>query len=658
MMRGQPILATVLLALAAGPAFAKVTRIEAAAPRPMPPVEGRAAYESVTGVFHGELDPRDPANAIITDLDRAPRNAAGMVEYSATFAIARPVDPARRSGVLFYSVPNRGGLEPLASSEDGHVMVMSGWQGDIPPAPNMHYATVPVARGITGTVMTVLTGIAADARSTPIVAGFGRPLPMVAPVSLDTRRARLVIQRDGQRDANVNARDWAFADCRSTPFPGTPDPTQLCLRGAFDPNAAYLLTYDGRDPPVLGIGFAATRDLVAFLRSGQPDAQGTANPAGRGIRWTIGQGHSQSGNFLRSFVHLGFNADEQGARVFDGINPNISGRQVALNLRFGVPSDGGSRYNPGGEGTLWWGRYDDRARRRGASSLLDRCTATNTCPKVFETFGSAELWNSRASPGLVGTDARADIPLPANVRRYYFPSAPHDPSRAGGFPIAGSAAPTACMLAGNANTWTDQLRASLKMLVAWVKDGREPPPSAYPTLARGELVQPTASAMGWPAIPGTPLPDGRINPLPDNDFGPQYRANDASGVLRVPPNQRSPIPLLVAKVNADGNETAGIPSVHLLVPLGTYVGWNVRTSGYGTGTGCGLQGGFIPFARTRAERIANGDPRPSLEERYGNHAGFVRQVLEAIARQQQAGWLLPEDAGRIYEAAENSSVLR
>jgi hypothetical protein len=653
------IAALPLLALTVAPLDAKVVRIEAGAPRPLRAAEGRPAYETVSGTFYGELDPADPTNAIITDLDRATRNAAGKIEYSATFTVTRPVQAARRSGVLFYSAPNRGFLFPFEPDADGHVYVASGWQGDIAPSTGFQTASVPVARGITGPVSTLLTGMPAGPGSTAIFTGFARPTPMPAPVTLDNSRARLVILRTGQRDRTLAARDWAFADCRTTPFPGAPDPAQLCLRAGFEAGAAYQLSYEGRDPQVLGIGFAATRDLVAFLRKGQAAGGGLINPAGAGIRWAVAQGHSQSGNYLRSFVNLGFNRSEDGTQVFDGINADIAARQVPLNLRFGVPGGAAGRFEAGSEGVLWWGSYDDRTRRRGTGSLLDRCTATQTCPKVVETFGSAEMWNLRASPGLVGTDARADIALPGNVRRYYFPGVTHGGSRGTGFMTGGDPVPPQCQLPGNPNPMDSQLRAATRALVAWVKDGREPPPSRYPTLAAGDLVQPAARAMGWPAIPGAPLPDGRINPFYDNDFGAHFNYRDVSGVAdRQPPTSRRLITQLVPRVNADGNETAGLPSVQLLVPLGTYTGWNVQATGYGTGGGCSLNGGFIPFARTLSERQARGDPRPSLEERYGNHAGFVGKVLEAIAQQQAAGWLLPDDAARIYEAAQASDVLK
>lgn len=666
MKAGMRALQALLLggvAAIAMPAGARVMRVDVETVKPANPLPGAPDYEIVTGMFTGEVDPADPHNAVITDIADAPRNAQGWVNYKATFRIARPVDPAKGSGVLIYDVPNRGtgGVGP---DPDGHVRVVSGWQGDIAPSPNSQYAVVPIARHkdgtpITGPVLTRLTKLSASQPDAFIGGGLGNSTPRPEPVSLDTARAKLWVDKANGRKWLVPASDWAFADCRKAPFPGTPDAHRLCLKGRFDPDAGYTLIYTGKDPLVLGLGFAATRDFVAFLRSGKPDDNGKPNPAGPGIRWTVGIGHSQSGNYLRSFVNLGFNASEAGARVFDGINPDIAARQVPLNLRFGVPGGAAETFQPGSEGTLWWGKYNDRARGLGVTSLLDRCNASQTCPKVVETFGSAEFWGLRMSPDLVGTDARADIPLPANVRRYYFASVTHGGGRGTGFAVNGDGVFGDCVLRGNPNPSEAGWRVAVRMLVDWVSKDKEPLPSQYPTLAHGDLVAPNAKALGWPAIGGAPLPDEHINPMIEQKFGPGLKARDLSGSLTLqPPVIGRTFTSLVPRLDADGNETSGVRSVQLQVPIGTYTGWNIESKGVDAGKNCGFNGGFIPFARTKADRLAKGDPRLSLEERYGDHAGFVAKVREAAARQQAAGWLLPDDAARIVANAETSEVLK
>jgi hypothetical protein len=630
-------------------------------------IPGPIPYLIVRGHFDGALDPAMQANTIITDLASAPRNARGRVEYSATFEIARPLDPGQASGMLFYDVANRGNGKAQPDPA-GNIRVVSGWQGDINPAPGLQTVTVPIARGAHGKVLTApvmarFMDMPAGATTLPITGGIGRPAARPLPVSLDTHRARLFRQTsDADPGQDIAPADWAFADCSAVPFPGRPDPTRLCLRAGFDPRFAYTLVYRGRDPKVLGIGFAATRDLVSFLRHAKTDDAAVPNPVAGVVRWTVASGTSQSGNYLKSFINLGFNADEAGVIVFDGANPNIAARQVPLNIRFGVPGGAATLYEPGSEGALWWSRYDDKVRRRGMSSLLDRCTASHTCPKIVETFGSTELWGLRMSPGLIGTDAKADLPLPANVRRYYFPGVTHGGSSAGGISLDGDkpwpGAPQ-CGLPWNPNPSTPTLRALQAALIAWVKTGKAPPPSRYPTIAAAELVPADAKSMGWPAIPGAPTPDGKLNVFLDYDFGPGFHYADLSGVpSRLPPAIRRTIPSLVPRVDADGNEIAGVPSVQHLVPLGTYLGWNVLAQGYGKGGPCSFVGGFIPFAPTKADRERTGDPRPSIEERYHDHAGFVAKIRGVADQQVAAGWLLPDDAARIVADADASAVLK
>lgn len=621
-------------------------------------------HELLTGRYWGELDPADPHNRIITDLALAPRNAKGRVEYSGTFVLTRPWDAQARTGVLIYDVPNRGNM-PAVADPNGHTHLASGWQGDVPPAAGKQTLSVPAARNpdgtpVTGPVFVRFVDMPQGTASLPILGGYGQGVPRPEPLSLDTAKAKLVRRRSDTKPVEaISAELWAFADCSSTPFPGAPNPRMLCVKGGFDPAFAYELTYIGKDPPVLGIGFAAVRDLIAFMRY-SPGTSAAPNPLAGEVRHVIGTGSSQSGNFLRALVHLGFNAAEDGRLVFDGINPHIAARLLAMNLRFAVAGGAAGIHEPGSEGVVWWGRYEDKLRGLGAVSLLDRCSASQTCPKIIETFGSAEIWELRMSPDLVGPDAKADIPLPPNVRRYYFPGTTHG----GGFGGFTSQAkklrrPFGCELPANPNPMSASMRAVMQAFVEWVVKGKEPPRSRYPLLSAGDLVKPQRAAIGFPVIPGRPSPDGKLNSLPIYDFGPEFRAADLSGIMTVvPPKVRGQTVSLVPRVNADGNETSGIPSVQLRVPLGTYLGWNVQADGYYKGSACGFQGGFIPFARTQSERVAARDPRLSLEERYGTHAGFVEKVKAAAADLMREGFLLPEDVQEIIQDAEASDVLK
>ncbi len=623
--------------------------------------QGRA-YEKLTGRFHGELDARHPLNAVITDIEHAPRNARGLVDYSATFTILKPTDMTGATGVLVYQVPNRGraNIDGGGYFADfrarGHVLVASGWQADIQPGAGVETLTTPTARyadgsSITGPVMARVADAPAGSTTQPIIRG--RVTGTATPATFDTTKATLTrrASEDGSRTP-LRSDEWTFADCAKTPFPGVPAPDKLCLKGGFDPAWLYELTYIAKDPPVHGIGLAATRDLIAFLRQGS-----AGNPLGAAVRQTIAQGNSQSGNYLRSFLHLGFNQDEAGRRVFDGMNPNIAARQLAMNIRFVAPSGAAEMYEPGSDGVLWWSDYTDQARGRVSAGLLSRCQATETCPKIVETFGSAEFYSLRLSPNLVGTRADRDLPLPANVRRYYSPSVRHG-GGPGGF-TADVPVDPCCMLASNPNPSAETNRALLHALVDWVVKDAPPPPSRYPRLDRGDLVPPTQAATGFPVIPGVSLPDGVFVPFYEYDFGPHFKHADVSGVVSLqPPVVRQTLPMLVPRVDADGNEIAGVRSVLLEAPLGTYTGWNPIASGFFKGRIQPLGGGFIPFATTKAQRVAAGDPRPSLEERYATHDGYVARVKAAAARAVAERFLLQDDADRFVAQAEQSRVLR
>ncbi len=665
----------ILTALAAfalcSAAQARVTRVVVEDTK-SPAFDGRSfgaagQYEVLSGHVFGELDPGDPLNAIITDIKLAPRNAHGKVEYSATFALTKPIDMGKASGVMIYLVPNRGMVYFSTPDEGGHIILTSGWQGDIPPRTGLQTIAVPVARNrdgtsVTGLALTTLANMAPGSRSLPLTGGIGLVTPRPEPASLDTSKAHLTRRPQDGAPMPIAASDWAFADCTTTPYPGTPDPHRLCLKDGFDPAYLYELTYTAKDPPVLGIGFAATRDINSFFRNAAKDDAGFANPVAGKIKAAIAIGASQSGNFLRSFTHLGFNQDEQKRIVWDGIESQIAGRQLAMNIRFAAPGGAAGVDEPGSEAVLWWGDYDDTARGRGKGGLLDRCRATHSCPKVFDVFGSAEFWGLRMSPDLVGTDAKADIPLPANVRRYYFPGVTHGGGK-GGFAVDGDHAAVSvtghCTLPDNPNPSSDTVRALTADLIDWVVKGTEPPPSRYPKLAAGDLVQPTAAAMGFPKIPNAPMPDGKLNAFVDYDFGPKFDYRDLSGVITVePPVLKRTLPSLVPKVDADGNETAGVPSPLHEAPLGTYLGWNVTAGGFYKGQGCGFSGGFIPFAKTKAERMAAGDPRLSLEERYGTHETYVAAVRAAARKLAGERLLLPDDAERIVRQAADSSVLK
>lgn len=626
---------------------------------------GPIAYELVTGEAFGELDPTTPDNRVITDLQLAPRNAAGLVQYSVRFVIARPVDPAKGTGILDYEVVNRG--KPLLTKDwGGNIFMWSGWQGDIVQTPDNVTVTVPIAHGsggevITGPMLARFADVPPGTRSLPLsVLGWGTRIPYDA-ASLDPAAARLISKQGETRTGastgirRIGPDAFAFGDCTSTPFPGRPDPRSLCLRSGFDPGLLYELRYQVKNPLVLGIGPAAIRDLVSFVRHDRTDR----NPIAGKVEHAIATGVSQSGNLLKSYLLLGFNGDENGRIVFDGIDTHIGGRLQAINIRFAIPSGSATLYEPGSEGVLWWSTYRDDVRGLPAGSLLQTCALNNTCPKIFETFGGAELTGRQMTIAMTGTAEDRDLPLPENVRRYYFPGAQHGGAPATSFdPMPRQ--DKMCVMAPSPISEAEPMRALHRALVDWVVTGKEPPPSEYPMLSKGQLVRADPVAMGLPSVPGMPNPAGLGFGFVDYDYGPQLDKSRLSGVVdAVPPKIRRVIPILMPKVDADGNEISGARSVLHQAPLGTYTGWNATAKGFFKGQACngGLAGGYVPFATTAADRATNRDPRPSLEERYGTNRGYTCRVRAVIRAEIVRGFLLPEDGVKLAEMVGKTNIL-
>ena len=389
------IVAAALLAWAPS-AQARVTRIiidTKVSPAFNGDVFGSAGqYETIAGRVFGELDPNHSKNTIINDLDLAPRNANGKVEYMATFFLVKPIDMTKASGLLWQDVPNRGGRVTISADlrRSGDVGLSSGWQGDNSgetahePAPGNtnDYAVVPIAKNpdgssITGPVMGRILN-ASGPNSSPIIE-HSNPIPY-RPVTLDTSQAHLESHDHETIDGIVTgvkvipSSDWAWASCSAAnPFPGTPDPTQICLKDGFAPNKVHQVVFTAKDPYILAVGAAAFRDAASFFRYEAQDDFGTPNPVGGRISWVITRGSSQSGTFVRQLIHMGITQDETGHKVYDGAWPIIAGRRIALNFRFAKPDLVMKLYEPGNEGPLWWRRHPDKVRSLPTSGMLDRC---------------------------------------------------------------------------------------------------------------------------------------------------------------------------------------------------------------------------------------------------------------------------------------------
>lgn len=623
-----------------------------------PAMAGRAfgdvgRYELIVARARYAIDPADRRHGEITDLALAPRESDGTVGFEGEVRILKPVDLARASGTLLVDVPNRGakpapglfndvafrGEFTLAGDggngflmEAGHVLLWASWQHDVPElAGLMAPLKVPVLAGVTGLAREEFIF---DHRANPAQGLLAYPA-----ADRDRARASLSV-RAREADARQFPADlrWSYRDDRAIAIERP--------RG-FGAGAIHEFIYPARDPHVSALGFAAMRDVVAFLRHARRDAAGNPNPLlldGDGaMRRAIGFGLSQSGRYLRDFVHEGFNEDEAGTIVLDGVIAHVAGaRRTSLMERWSQPGRYSRQHEehlyPGDQFPFAYATTID-ARTGRTDSIFTRCAATGTCPRLFHVDSGTEIWQARSSLIVTDTAARPLDP-PASVRAYLLSSTPHSAS----FGARAEETPS-CVLPSNPLHNGAVMRALLVAMERWIADTTMPPASRFPSLRDFTLVAPDPVVMNFPSIPGLDY-TGQVNRLRVVDHTTQ------------PPRVGAPYPVLVAKVDADGHDIAGIRQPAIEAPLGSYLGWNLRRPDNAPGALCSLTGSFVPFAATRAERQAAGDGRLSLEERYPAHGDYVAAVRRSAMRLLADRLLLAADADRIIDAAERADIGR
>ena len=633
-------------------------------------------YERLIGTAYMEVDPRDPLNSIVVDLDKAPRNARGMVEFSTTFLIVKPVDLARGNRKIYYTVNNRGndvllGAQSAAQVRGidlalrlGYTIVDAGWEGDLLPSATRLGARLPIAAQPDGSPIVGWMRVEYSDRTIPKDGTYTLNLEGAAgfasyeTADTDTKRSTLTVRDsvEGQR-RTVRQDRWALGRCPTGRASLAPSTTDICYFDGFKNDKLYELLYPAKNPTVMGLGHAATRDVASFLRYETRDSVGNPNPlapAGQpNVRRAYATGASQTGGYLRDSMYLGFNEDESHRKVFDAVMPTIAGTdRVFINVRFADPNV--------------WSNQDDRhdflqnsyppftygITTDPASGIRDGIMKRPaTDPLVFQVDSETEFWQLRAALNVVDSDGHP-VQIPNNVRLYLNSSTSH------GFGTSGLLTPPPGHNERCQNptpTSVDETsRALLVALDAWADQGIEPPPSNYPRLEDGTLVPLDEARRAFPSIRGVTFPTAG-NEFELLNFGPEF--GRTGGVITLqPPLAGRKYPLLVPKSDADGLNIAGIRSMQIRVPLGTSTGWNVRSSDHRAGNLCGLTGSFLPFAKTKAERSATGDPRRSLEERYGSHDSFVKAVEAAAKELVRARFLLPEDANKFIDAARLSDV--
>ncbi len=651
------------------------------------------AYERLTGTLSGELDPKARHNAIIQDLALAPLNSRGLVDYSAEFVLIKPKDMSKANGVLRYDAPNRGNILTLVNPatapsdaeflERGYSLLYSAWQGDVPKSSAARLTlTVPVAKNADGTSITgpyraeLIPSAATPVQSLPGGVFNGTMIPY-APASLDnTLPGYSLTKRIKETDPRITIApaNWKFADCNTTtnPFPGTADGSKICLKEGFDPNYLYEVVYVAKDPKVMGVGLAALRDTVGFFRKAAADASGTANPLAGRITHAIGQGTSQSGNAMKTFLHLGFNEALDGSKVFDGMFAHVAARQTNINTRFAVPGGGGAirtdhtAFGQTAPRGLAADYRDDVAGRTGG--VMKRCTESNTCPKFFLGLSGTEFWQLQGSPVLTDAYGFTDLVQPANARIYYYSSTQHGGS--GGSASINYVPAVGIYPLGTVTQHVDTFRALFVALEDWVVRNTAPPDSQVPRIADGTLVRPSQlvlpvmKGLTWP-VGGvaTAIPEfqylARYNGWSVLDYGPQYIAQDESGIASwLPPHYTNrDYAIMVPQVDpSTGLTTSGIRSVAVRAPTGTSIEFNPVANPL-FGENVSLAGAYIPFHKTEAARLAAGDTRPSLESLYGTQAGYVAAVTAAANQLVAQRVLLQRDATRIIDAAVATPVL-
>jgi alpha/beta hydrolase family protein len=663
----QPLRAGIAVAIAIGalaataPVAARVTRIDITQTE-SPTFGGYAwpgvgQYEKIVGVAHGELDPTDRRNAVIADIALAPRNANGKVEYSFDFYLLRPLDLTKGAHKMMYEPPNRGrklygtlnrgaaGNDPGADTnpadlsqaflmERGYSLSWSGWDASAGTS-NANFnttITLPVAKNPDGSS---ITGPAYEYIVSP---GAKYNLTYHA-ATLDQSKATLT-HRVHLDDAPqvVPATDWQY----------NADGSAISLTsGSFTPNDIYEFTYTAKDPTVNGIGFAAVRDWIDFLRYGTADDAGTPNPLAGDVQKVYTYTLSQPARLLNDFTSLGFNESEKGKKVVDGMLQWIgAGDGVNMNYRFSQP--GRTNRNRQEllyqEGVFPFANVTSTDPISGqTASRYDRCTATSTCPVAMEIYSANEYWVKGASLLTTTPDGKSDLADSPYTRNYFISSHQHG--------VGNGKSKGSCQQLQNPLDSAPVQRALWEAMDQWVTKGTAPPPSMVPKLADGTFAKSTQQAdVGFPSIPGvtyTGLKTTRYR----FDFGPNYYSTLVPTInppVVTPPYEDNPAngpiyPTFVPRTDSDGNDIAGVRLPDVTVPLATYTGWALR-AGAQANDGCEGSGQMIPFARTKAERDASGDPRPSIEERYPNFSAYYFSVLNAVSKFVANRWMLPEDA--------------
>jgi hypothetical protein len=654
------------LAALAPAAFARVTHIDVLTRTTV--LDGQSfdaagPYEKITARVYFAVRPDDRHNSGIVDLDKAPRNADGEVEFSADLFLLRPLNGGNHA--LLLEIPNRGGSglmrivdggPPVASPtaradfgdawllRQGYTVATLGWQWDVPDLPNLLHLYAPVAKNgaesITGLLRDDFTPIA---KSTEWPLGHitqghvgGTEYPVADPA--DPRNALTVRDTPYGPRQTIPRAAWSFA--KTVDGNLVPSDRSIHLDPGFEAGRIYELVYVVKDPVVAGLGFAAVRDFVSWLKY---DPSATAH-----VDRAYAAGISQCGRFLRDLLYQGFNQDESNRMALDGILAHVGGAgRGSFNARFAQPSRDAQPMS-----SLYWPtdifpftdepEHDPVDSRAPAQGLLDHTKAEHALPKIFFSHTSYEYWSRAASLMTTTADGKRDMPIDGNVRIYFFTGLQHFSWR---FPPDRGTGEFASQNMESFLPIRWFWRAMIADMNAWVRDGVAPPPSSYPHIADGTLVP--REKLAFPAIPNIHAPNNE-NQAFHLDFGPGWQQSGISTIQ--PPIVGASFPILLPQVDADGTDRAGIHLPEITVPIATYTGWNLRDPATGAPEErVSFLGSYIPLAKTEAGRKQTGDPRPSIQERYASRDDYLARYGKAVDDLVRQRWILPEDAATLRD---------
>jgi alpha/beta hydrolase family protein len=613
---------TLALCLVAVSSYAETVRVEVTSRKDIP----QYGYEEITGKAYFWVDPTDPHNKAIADIDKAPISKDGGVEFSADIVALWPkigngnnvalVDVVNRGNTTAFRLNRTAGADRVGDGflmKQGFTVICIGWEFDVRARDGAIRIEVPVATSngapISGTVRAPFIPDRRDINYTVTETAA------YAPIDVNDPNATLMVH-DGPSSAvqTIPRNDWKIATA--------PTGIVVTMQKGFEPGRNYELSYKAANPPISGLGLAAVRDITAYAKyEGQ-----------KRVKYAIGFGVSQSGRFLRTFLYEGMNTDEKGRQVFDGVMAHIAGAaRLDVNRRWATPTGLGTY-----SATAF--PFADAAQKDPVSGvregLLDNPRARANQPKIFYTNTGVEYWGGGRSAALIHTtaDGTKDIPLPANVRTYFFAGNQHGPAAFP--PPSGQGQQKA-----NPTDYWWNMRALVVSMERWITSGTTPPVSQYPRLGGETLVK--ASAVAFPNIPGVHSPRSL-------SAGVRTSTELAPGSA----GANAPLPFLVPQVDADGNERTGIRLPEVAVPLATYTGWNFRSETIGgVDQLVALLGSYIPFAQTKAEREAAHDPRPSIAERYASKDVYLQRITKAANLLVKDGYLLFDDVDAVVKRA-------